>query len=63
MTLEKMEKRPSPIFCILERSVANMTSPGITVSKEKKRQRKEIESTVGNTCDVDRGATKALLGR
>lgn len=63
MTLGKMEKRPLPIFCILERSVANMASPVITVSKEKKRQRKEIDSMVSNTCNVDRGATKAFLGR
>ena len=37
-----MEKRTSPIFCLLERSEANRTSLVITVQKEKKRQKKEI---------------------
>ena len=62
MTLGEMEKGPSSVFCILERSETNKTSPVITILKEMKRQRKEIESMVDDTCDVDRVATEVLLG-
>lgn len=63
MTLGEMGKRLSSIFCISERSETNTTSRVITVLKDTKMQRKETESTVDNTSNVDRVATKALLGR
>lgn len=63
MTLGEMGERLSSIFCISERSETNLTSRVITVLKDTKMQRKETESTVGNSSNVARVATKALPGR